>query len=356
MNEAKPTDFAYINVSARLNISEQSKNLRHFLDRLLVLTPQVYDSCSITSLSADLVSVNIGDARMLVRMGIEDITIYHSIETTDVTLWNEHVKHYFKNVVEAIADTTPSIIARIDGLPDIEERYLRMLLCAGNQTITSGLAALLRRMGVRSEILEQMPSAESIIAGKFDFVLFDTSIGCDDLIRVSTDVVIDSPNTKTVVFADSYSATRFFYRFRRAGVKLVFLKTTPWNYWWYAIHNVFCGTQWTDPHLNKWLSPAVSGMPSVLSDIELRIWQRLRMSTEELAQELSISVDDTKHVVESLLSKLGVHTVDAAMDAAGRAGLTVLPSAELSELLCRKEELTAESYCDDLDQWFWRKN
>ncbi|MBY0293986.1 response regulator transcription factor [Patescibacteria group bacterium] len=244
-----------------------------------------------------------------------------------------------------------------------------LLLCQRNEKIRSGLTKYLNVWDV--DVLGQTDNA--IIAWNMvqdlqpSVVVIDVELDGEDGLSLCKRIHSTFPDTYLVVYTDTYNASRYCHRLRRAGAKAIILKSSPFSYWSAVIQFRNENKEWLDPKLSdlvavspfselgrqatKWREVEIQAFirgsevenlqgpelterieqelrnaaDPLLSIDELEALVRLSMTDDEIAEELDWAVEKVKTQLEVVLKKLNLTTRPAAILACKARGLRALP-------------------------------
>jgi DNA-binding NarL/FixJ family response regulator len=189
-----------------------------------------------------------------------------------------------------------------------------------------------------------------------ELLIIDANLPLLNGVQLCNRVLQDSPDTRFVVYTDSFHMARYHQQFVRAGVSAFCLKSSEPQVLLSAIEHVNLNQPFCDPRIAQLLcqDPTILVLDEELTEREIDVLVRLDLSDVEIAIQLGLEVspEDVKSIADDLQKKLNLNTREEALHKAEQLGLRNSPPDKEQRLAIAEEKATAERYARHaIERW-----
>lgn len=187
-----------------------------------------------------------------------------------------------------------------------------------------------------------------------ELLVLDVNLDVLNGVQVITRILQDLPETKFVVFADSFFMTRYHQQLVRAGASAFCLKSSDPRVLFNAIEHVGLNQPFCDPRIAQLLcqDPTIVMLDEELTEREIDVLVRMDLPSEAIAEELEISVAAVDGLADAVLGKLKLSTRAEAVAKAEQLGLRIAPPNNEQQQCISDEHAIAEKHAKEaIERW-----
>lgn len=229
------------------------------------------------------------------------------------------------------------------------------VVCDSNLLIRFGLELMLDPVAqVVGDAACGKSAIELVSRVKPELVVLDVNLAVLNGVQVCTKILQDLPETKLVVFSDSFFMTRYHQQMVRTGVTAFCLKSSEPRILLDAIEHVSQNQPYCDPRIAQLLcqDPNILMLDEELSEREIDVLVRLDLSNEKIAEELELPLSVIESYVDNVLAKLNLTSRSEAVLKAEQLGLRITPPNTEQCLSISDELAVAEKHAKEaIERW-----
>jgi len=187
-----------------------------------------------------------------------------------------------------------------------------------------------------------------------ELLIIDANLPLLNGVQLCNRILQDAPDTRFVVFADSFHMARYHQQFVRAGVSAFCLKSSEPQVLLSAIEHVNLNQAFCDPRIAQLLcqDPTILVLDDELTEREIDVLVRLDLDDVDIAAELEISQEAVKGIAQGVLKKLNLNTREEALHKAEQLCLRNSPPGKEQRLAIAEEQATAERHARQaIERW-----
>jgi DNA-binding NarL/FixJ family response regulator len=229
------------------------------------------------------------------------------------------------------------------------------VVCDSNLLIRFGLGLMLEPVAqVVGDAACGRSAVELVRRVRPHLVILDVNLAVLNGVQVCTKILQDLPESKLVVFSDSFFISRYHTQLVRCGASAFCLKSSEPQVLVEAIQHVFLNQPYCDPRMAQLLchDPTILMLDEELSEQEIEVLVRLDLRNDQIADELQMPVFAVEDNIENVLNKLKVGTRANAVLKAEQLGLKITPPNQEQRSSIADELAVAEKHAKEaIERW-----
>jgi DNA-binding NarL/FixJ family response regulator len=229
------------------------------------------------------------------------------------------------------------------------------VICESNLLIRFGLEKMLDPVAqIVGDAACGKSALELVTRVRPQLVILDVNLAVLDGVQVCTRILQELPETRIVVFSDSYFMSRYHQQLVRVGVSAFCLKGSEPKALLDAVQHASLGEPYSDPRMAQLFcdDPTIVMLDEELNAKEIEVLARLDLRNDQIAEQLQMPVFAVEDFVKSVLSKLKVNSRKKAVLKAEQLGLRITAPTKEQQTAIDDELAVAEKHAREaIERW-----